>query len=171
MDKLSKAIMKEILPEEKEVLPVPATQRSTSPTSVDHWSPAVLLERASYLRKMALYGSGAASEVLQEFSRHCAQLLVRCRDGEAEVHDHFADVFYVLEGRATLETGGSVTGAKTVAPGETRGTALERGHKQELRAGEVAHVSAGVPHRMLIPGDQTTSFLVLKIEEELTKKK
>jgi mannose-6-phosphate isomerase-like protein (cupin superfamily) len=76
----------------------------------DHWSPAVLLERATTLREFARQGDGAASETLREYPGHCAMLLFRSRDGAAEVHENFADVFYVLDGHATLVTGGAVAG-------------------------------------------------------------
>jgi len=90
-------------------------------------------------------------------------LSFRNRDGQAEVHENFADLFYVLEGRATLVTGGKVTGAKTVAPGEMRGDAIEGGSRQELRPGDLAHVPAGLPHQMLVASDKTVTCFVLKI--------
>ena len=92
-------------------------------------------------------------------------LSFRSRDGEAELHENFADVFYVLDGRATLVTGGAVMGARFVGPGETRGSSVEGGARQELRAGDVAHVPAGLPHQMLVAGDKTVTCLVLKVEE------
>jgi mannose-6-phosphate isomerase-like protein (cupin superfamily) len=168
MDSLSKGILKELLPAEKDVVPPAATAhsgaRKQAPHS-DHWSAAVLLERAEYLRKLAKHGDGSASETLKEYSRHCAMLLFRGRDGEAEVHENFADVFYVLDGRATLVTGGTVAGARLVGPGETSGSSVEGGMRQELLAGDVAHVPAGVPHQMLVAGDRTVTCLVLKVEE------
>jgi quercetin dioxygenase-like cupin family protein len=165
MDDISKALLKEILPQEKEV-PLPAPRAIRPAGSADHWSQPVLLERTAYLRKMARYGEGSASETLKEYPQHCAMLLVRSRDGEAEVHEKFADLFYVLEGRATLETGGTVVKGKYVAPGEMRGSAIEGGLRQEIRAGDVAHVPAGTPHRMLVVGDKAVSCLVLKVQEE-----
>jgi mannose-6-phosphate isomerase-like protein (cupin superfamily) len=125
----------------------------------------VLLERAAYLRKLAKNGDGSASETLKEYARHCAMLSFRGRDGEAEVHENFADVFYVLEGRATLVTGGAVVGARFTGPGETRGSSVEGGARQELRTGDVAHVPAGLPHQMLVTSDKTVTCLVMKIEE------
>jgi mannose-6-phosphate isomerase-like protein (cupin superfamily) len=83
----------------------------------------------------------------------------------AELHENFADLFYILEGRATLVTGGTVTGAKTIGPGEVRGDSIEGGARQELRAGDVAHVPAGLPHQMLVAGDKTISCFVVKIQE------
>ena len=131
----------------------------------DHWSPAVLLERATTLRKLARQGDGAASETLREYPGHCAMLLFRSRDGVAELHENFADLFYVLDGRATLVTGGTVTGAETIGPGEMRGVSIQGGARQELRAGDVAHVPAGLPHQMLVAGEKTFTCFVVKIQE------
>ena len=54
---------------------------------MDHYSPAVLLERAAYLRKLAKHGDGSASEMLKEYPQHFTMLSFRSRDGEAEVHE------------------------------------------------------------------------------------
>ena len=81
------------------------------------------------------------------------------------MHEDFADVFYVLEGRATLVTGGAVVGARLTGPGETRGSSVEGGMRQELRVGDMAHVPAGLPHQMLVTSDKTVTCLVMKIEE------
>jgi mannose-6-phosphate isomerase-like protein (cupin superfamily) len=132
---------------------------------VDHWAPHILLERAAYLRKMARAGNGSASETLREYPGHKAMLSFRSRSGEVEVHEKFADLFCVLTGAATLVTGGTVTGARTIAPGETRGEAIEGGTRQELKAGDVAHVPAGIPHQMLLSGDKSLTCFVLKIQE------
>jgi mannose-6-phosphate isomerase-like protein (cupin superfamily) len=102
---------------------------------------------------------------MKEYPRHATMLSVRGRDGIAELHERFADLFVVLDGRATLITGGKVVGAHAVGPGEIRGTAVEGGERMELRAGDLAHVPAGVPHQMLVPGDKTFTAFVLKIEE------
>jgi mannose-6-phosphate isomerase-like protein (cupin superfamily) len=162
MDKLSIEVLKELLPEEKEIK-VPAV-KPRGPQA-DHWTPAILLERGAYLRKMAKHGDGSASETLKEYPQHFTMLSFRSRNGEAEVHERFADVFYVLEGRATLVTGGTVAGARSMGPGEMRGDAIEGGTRQELRAGDVAHVPAGLPHQMLVAAENTFTTLVIKIQE------
>lgn len=167
MDKFPEQIWKEILPLEKEVA-APAKHAKGAgkePPHLDHWPSAVLLERGAYLRKLAKHGDGQASETLKEYPQHATMLSFRSRNGEAELHENFADVFYVLDGRATLVTGGVVAKARSVGPGEIRGERVENGARQELRAGDVAHVPAGVPHQMLVAGDKTFTAFVVKIRE------
>jgi mannose-6-phosphate isomerase-like protein (cupin superfamily) len=164
MDSFSAKILKELLPAEKEI--VPPARRAGPRNPVDHWSTALLKERADYLGKLAKHGNGSASETLKEFPQHCAMLSYRSRDGEAEVHENFADVFYVLEGRATLVTGGTVACSKRIGPGETRGSSVEGGARQPLRPGDVVHVPAGVPHQMLVGSETPITCLVLKIQEK-----
>ncbi len=159
MDLLSREILKDVNLDDVS----PKTIQAKNP--VDHWSPAVLLERAAYLRKLAKHGDGSASETLKEYPRHCAMLSFRSRDGEAEVHEKFADLFCVLAGKATLVTGGVVNGVRTVAPGETRGTSIEGGARQTMRAGDFAHVPAGTPHQMLVKAEDTITCLVMKVRE------
>ena len=132
---------------------------------VDHWTAPLLLERAAYLRKLAKHGDGSASETLKEYPQHFAMLSFRSRSGEVEVHECFADLFVVLAGAATLVTGGTVAGARIVAPGETRGDSIAGGTLQNLRPGDVAHVPAGTPHQMLLKGDETITSLVMKVQE------
>ena len=167
MDKIKNQILKELLPAEKDVAPSASARVGGKKPALqlDHWTSAVLLERAAHLHKLARQGDGSAGETLKEYPRHCAMLSCRSRDGEAEIHENFADVFYVLDGRATLVTGGTVAGARLTKPGETRGTSIEGGARQELRAGDVAHVPAGLPHQMLVAGEQTVTCLVMKVQE------
>ena len=158
MDYLAKEILKDVSLED-----IAPKAHKRSP--VDHWTPAILLERAAYLRRMATYGNGTASETIREYSQHAAVLSVQSRNGDAELHQSLAHVFYVLAGTATLVTGGTVTRARTVGPEETRGDSIEGGTSQELRAGDIAHVPAGVPHQILIAGEKAITCLVVTIQE------
>jgi mannose-6-phosphate isomerase-like protein (cupin superfamily) len=161
MERIEKLILRDVNLDEM-------TQKPKTPQNpVDHWTPAVLLERAAYLRKMAKHGDGSASETLKEYPQHAAVLSFRNRSGEVEVHEKFADLFCVLAGSATLVTGGVVEGVRQVGPGEVRGTSIEGGAIQRLRAGDVVHVPAGHPHQMLLAGDETIASLVMKMQENL----
>ena len=162
IDRVSAQILRAVMGEEP--APQPKSKRHEA-GSADHWTPAILLERGAYLRQMARAGSGEASETLREYPQHRVMLSFRSRNGEAEVHERFADLFLVLSGAATLVTGGSVAGARSAGPGETRGDAIEGGRAQELRQGELIHVPAGTPHQFLVSSDKTITCLVLKIQE------
>ena len=66
--------------------------------------------------------------------------------GQAEVHTRDTDILYVLQGTATLVTGGSVVAAKEVAPDEIRGARIDGGATRELAPGQVVIVPNGTPH-------------------------
>jgi mannose-6-phosphate isomerase-like protein (cupin superfamily) len=165
-DRLSRRILNAINPE----LPEPRVPRKKAgkdaAMQLDHWPHAILMERASYLRKLAKHSDGSASETLKDYPQHLTMLSFRSRDGVVEMHEDFADLFVVLDGRATLVTGGTIAGAEMTGPGEIRGVSIVGGAGQELRAGDVAHVPAGLPHQMLVPGDKTFTAFVMKIKEK-----
>ena len=80
--------------------------------------------------------------------------------GEAEVHLWDGDIMYVLEGTATLVTGGSVVDAKTVSPGEIRGPRIEGGDSRRIAAGDVIHIPGGVPHWFQKVGTPFTYYVI-----------
>jgi glc operon protein GlcG len=53
---------------------------------------------------------------------------------------------YVLEGAATLVTGGKAVGTKTIGPDEIRGNAIEGGEVRQIVKGDVVVIPNGVPH-------------------------
>jgi mannose-6-phosphate isomerase-like protein (cupin superfamily) len=66
--------------------------------------------------------------------------------GKAEVHLRDTDIIYVLEGSATIVTGGTVIDGGTVGSDEIRGASIEGGTPQRLAEGDVLVVPNGVPH-------------------------
>lgn len=130
----------------------------------DHWSRAELLERAKDLRQRASE-KGSASEKLETYPHHYTMLAFRNRSGGAEVHRDFADVFYIMDGRATLVTGGEVVDPKTTGPGETLGASVKGGSRQELKTGDVVHIPAGMPHQMVLDEGATVTYFVVKAEQ------
>jgi glc operon protein GlcG len=66
--------------------------------------------------------------------------------GLAEIHTRDTDIVYVLEGTATLVTGGKALQPKTVAPHEIRGEAIEGGEVRQIGKGDVVVIPNGVPH-------------------------
>jgi glc operon protein GlcG len=66
--------------------------------------------------------------------------------GLAEIHTRDTDIIYVLEGSATLVTGGRAIDAKPTGAEELRGSAIDGGESREIVPGDVVVVPNGTPH-------------------------
>ena len=87
----------------------------------------------------------------------------RVKPGEAEYHEREIDVMHVVQGEATVITGGELKNPHEVAPGELRATAVKGGKKHELREGDVLAIPEGVPHQFVDVSDPFLYFVV-KVE-------
>jgi mannose-6-phosphate isomerase-like protein (cupin superfamily) len=159
MERIAEKILSQLLADEKE-LPVRAAPKPEQRDAADHWTRPILLERAAYLSKLAKYGDGSASETIKDYPQHSAMLVFRSRDGDPEVHEDFAQIFYVLQGSARL-----MTGSAEVGEGSLRGALGINGFPHLLRAGDVAHIPAGQPHQWLVSSDNPVVCLVLRVRE------
>jgi glc operon protein GlcG len=70
----------------------------------------------------------------------------RAGPGEAEVHVHDTDIFYVLKGSADLIVGGEVSEPRPLSEGEIRGAGIEGGEPRSIASGDVVVIPRGVPH-------------------------
>jgi glc operon protein GlcG len=73
----------------------------------------------------------------------------RVEPGQAEVHTLDTDVIYVVDGSATLVTGGKAIDAKEIAPNEIRGSKIEGGQEHRITKGDVIVIPNGVPHQFI----------------------
>jgi mannose-6-phosphate isomerase-like protein (cupin superfamily) len=167
MDHISKTLLNDALQKINGVSTPVTTPKPRNQNPADHWTPTILMERAAYLRKMAENGNGSASETLKDYPHISTRLCFRNRDGVAESHANFSDIFIIIDGRVTLVTGGKLVNAKSEGPGEMRANSIEGGTRQELKAGDVVHIPAGVPHQMLTISEKPITNIVLKIAESL----
>jgi len=142
-----------------------STGLSPQAMKTDHWSLTELLERSNHLRQLAAQGDGSASETLETYPHHYTMLAFRSRSGGGELHQNFADLFYILDGRATVLTGGEVVDPKTTGPGEIRGASVKGGTPQNVKAGDVVHIPAGTPHQMVLADGDTVTYFVVKVQE------
>lgn len=71
----------------------------------------------------------------------------RVEPGQAEIHIADTDVIYVVDGAATLVTGGKVPDAKPIGPNELRGSKIEGGEAHQIGKGDAVIVPNGVPHQ------------------------
>ena len=87
----------------------------------------------------------------------------RAAAGEVEFHDRVVDVMHVVEGRATVVTGGVMIDPREIAPGELRARAVEGGEAHELHEGDVLQIPNGVPHQFTDVSDPFL-YLVVKVD-------
>jgi mannose-6-phosphate isomerase-like protein (cupin superfamily) len=135
-----------------------------SPKSADIFTADQIKQQfAKAVQQSATKGSGGG--VLADYGSHNLRISTRTSDGGAEIHAHFADVFYVTAGYATLVTGGTVVDAITKADGETIGKSVQNGASRKVGPGDLIHIPAGVPHQLLISKGTVFNYLVVKVRE------
>jgi glc operon protein GlcG len=118
--------------------------------SVSHFDKATV--DASFAKGAVLFDAG---------KRYMVHTSRRDKAGMAEVHHQDADIIYVIDGSATLVTGGSMVDGKTTAPDEVRGSAIAGGTSRRIAKGDVVVVPAGTPHWFKdVPG--TILYYVVK---------
>jgi glc operon protein GlcG len=88
----------------------------------------------------------AAGKPLVEVGDYKIHASRREGPGMAEIHARDTDIAYVLQGTATLVTGGTVADAKSTGPEELRGSAIRGGESRRLVPGDVVVIPNGVPH-------------------------
>ena len=84
----------------------------------------------------------------------------RVEPGEVEFHAHAVDVMHVVQGTATVVTGGTMLDVREVAPGELRARAVDGGTAHELSEGDVLAIPSGVPHQFTRVSDPFLYFVV-----------
>ncbi|MEP6534214.1 MAG: heme-binding protein [Bryobacteraceae bacterium] len=101
----------------------------------------------SYFESGAVKAAFDKGSVLFDHSeKYMVHASRREKPGMAEIHTKDADIVYVLDGTATLVTGGAAVEQKTVAPDEIRGSHIEGGATRQLAKGDVVIIPSGVPH-------------------------
>ncbi len=65
----------------------------------------------------------------------------------AELHDASDDVYYVLEGTATLTLGGRLDAPNEIEPGEWRSPRINGGQTFQISKGDLIVVPRGTPHQ------------------------
>jgi len=134
--------------------------------TLDHFTQSQLIEKALELLPQAQAADGAAGIKLEEYPNHFTMLTLRHKDGGAEVHENFADIFFVVQGSATLLTGGTVQEREIVGPGEIRGSGILQANSAILKQGDFAHIPATLPHQLLVAEGETFVYFVIKVREK-----
>jgi len=88
----------------------------------------------------------------------------------AELHDASDDVYYVLDGSATLVLGGKLDAPKETDPGEWRSPKILDGKTIEIKKGDLIIVPRGTPHQRSTE-NKDFMMILIKIYAEPLKKK
>jgi glc operon protein GlcG len=94
-------------------------------------------------RVAAAFAKGIPLVETDDYKIHASR---REAPGVAEIHTRDTDIAYVIQGSATLVTGGTAVDLKAIAPEELRGSAITGGETRKLVPGDVAVIPNGVPH-------------------------
>jgi glc operon protein GlcG len=121
--------------QDEELAMVAAAAVANGPGAVTYFESETV--RAAFEKGSVLFNDG------QPYMVHASR---REKPGMAEIHTQDADIVYVLDGTATLVTGGTAVDVKTIEPGELRGESIQGGDERQLKEGDVIIVPAGVPH-------------------------
>ena len=85
-----------------------------------------------------------------------------------EVHDLSDDIYYVLEGEATLMLGGTLTEPNEISPGEWRSKTAAGGKKISIKKGDLIVVPRGTPHQRTVTG-KGFSMILIKVFADVVK--
>jgi mannose-6-phosphate isomerase-like protein (cupin superfamily) len=92
---------------------------------------------------MAAFAKGKPMIEVGDYKIHASR---REGPGLVEVHTRDTDIAYVLQGAATLVTGGTAVGLKEIGNEEFRGSAIQGGETRQLNPGDVVVIPNGTPH-------------------------
>lgn len=87
----------------------------------------------------------------------------RDKPGGIEVHLKERDVFYVVDGEATVMAGGKLINPKETRAGQMTGTSIDGAETYHLTKGDVMTIPAGVPH--WFKETNGISYFVVKVKK------
>lgn len=144
---------------------VAVESQAPAPAGFERWTAIDLQGLNKTLgEKAARDAHHAASKTLVDYQNDLFMLAHREADGQVELHETQADVFFVESGSATLVVGGTLKGGETTAPHEKRNGTIEGGIRQKLSAGDVVRIPANMPHQLLLDGAKEFTYFVVKIK-------
>jgi mannose-6-phosphate isomerase-like protein (cupin superfamily) len=141
-----------------------ALAQTTASATVDHYSKGDL-EGMEKTLEQKTDATGLATETLKKYSSDYTMLAFRSQSGKAELHEKFADFYFVVAGDATLVSGGHIANPATTAPGEVRGDSVQDGTSTKLEAGDLVHIPANLPHQILVAKGTSFRYFIIKVPE------
>lgn len=136
-------------------------------TGIDYYSASDLQTKVKTLRdKTQNITHAAVTNPLVRYGNDYTLLAYRNADGLPELHEHESDLYMVVEGEATLVSGGQMLDRKMKSVGEFTGSAIVNGESQLLRKGDVVHIAPNIPHQLKVKAGQNFSYFIQKVKEQ-----
>ena len=97
-------------------------------------------------KKIRSEGQANVSQPIVALAPYKAALEYRASIGTAAIHEKEAELFYVIDGAATLVTGGKIVNEKRINPENTQGIAIEGGQSKSVAKGDFFFIPEGTAH-------------------------
>jgi mannose-6-phosphate isomerase-like protein (cupin superfamily) len=127
--------------------PTPQAVAPSSPKPTKTFTSAAdlsaLIAKAKGERKE---GQPTVAEPMLELGSYDGHLEYRASVGNAAVHEKEAELFYVIDGSATLVTGGKLANEKRTDATNLNGSAIEGGTPRKIAKGDWILVPENTPH-------------------------
>jgi uncharacterized RmlC-like cupin family protein len=107
-------------------------------------------------------GNLYSQQLLLNHKNSQANITIRDKNGQAEVHAAWEDHIFILDGEASLVLGGTVEKPTTTGPGETRGESIKGGKTFTLHPEDYIYVPINTPHQMIVAAGKTIRYAVVK---------
>jgi len=91
-------------------------------------------------------GQANVTEKILMLAPYGANLEYRASIGPAAIHEHDAEMMYVIDGSATMVTGGKLVDEKRTNAANLSGTAIEGGASQHVSKGDFMFVPENTAH-------------------------
>ena len=127
--------------------PTPQAAAPSSPKPTKTFTSAAdlsaLIAKAKSERKE---GQPTVAEPMLELGSYDGHLEYRASVGNAAVHEKEAELFYVIDGSATLTTGGKLANEERTDAANLSGSAIEGGTPRKIAKGDWILVPENTPH-------------------------
>ena len=100
----------------------------------------------AHAKKIRTEGQALVSQPIVALAPYRASLEYRASIGTAAIHEKEAELFYVIDGSATLVTGGKIVNEKRTNAENLSGTGIEGGKSQAVAKGDFFFVPEGTAH-------------------------
>ena len=136
----------------------PSLQAAPQRAGVEYFTAAALAHVGDSLARGSTSGHMLGSRSGYQYLQ-----IRRAKSGVPEVHDRWTDVTIVQAGRASLLSGGRVSGSHVETAGEHRGGTITGGTSRPVGPGDLMIIPAGIPHQYVIATGDSLRYLTVKV--------